>query len=371
MDHATVLRYTLETVENAKRCRVIAVGGSYSGFLALAFRLRYPKLVYAAYASSSPGRLYSQEASRFDGRYYSRVTDAADSIRSNCSNSVIKAFDDFVHRYAGRVTFEQAKNELKICNPEVFGREDGLFEELVQMVRMEFSGANMASYPPSSNSPTYMLCTMVEQSGIAGIFEAMTQGRRCVDVTQHLPSPNKHGVYSASCGDWTGCGVGRAGRSWDWQTCTQLVEHISSYGPPSDMFPPRRFSVDQWLNAYCEESFGNNVFHNFSDTTREHRLNDLWGFDEATLPDITSRVLFVNGGMDGWTAGAVTRNLSDTIISLMIPSGAHHSEMKDPSDNDTSDMIAARDQIDDILSLWLGSVDLQEAEEAEAYEVMI
>ncbi|EER04037.1 conserved hypothetical protein [Perkinsus marinus ATCC 50983] len=69
--------------------------------------------------------------------------------------------------------------------------------------------------------------------------------------------------------------------------------------------------------------------------------------------------------------GAVTRNLSDTIISLMIPSGAHHSEMKAPSDNDTSDMIAARDQIDDILSLWLGSVDLQEAEEAEAYEIMI
>ncbi|KAF4682485.1 hypothetical protein FOZ60_010461 [Perkinsus olseni] len=370
MDHATILQNTLETVEGAKRCRAVAIGGSYSGFLALAFRLRYPKLVYAAYASSSPGRFYSQEAP-YDGGYYSLLTDAADRIRPNCSASVIRAFDDLRNRYGDRVTFEQAKDELSICNPEAFGSEDDVLEELLQMVRIEFSGANMASYPPDSNSSTYKLCTTVEQSGIQGVFKAMAKGDTCLDVTRHLPSPDKNGVYSASCGDWTGCGIRQAGRSWDWQTCTQLVERISTYGPPSDMFPPRKFSVDRWLNAHCKKSFGSRAFRNFSDSTREHRLNDFWGFDEATLPKITSRVLFVNGGTDGWTAGAVTSNLSETIVAIMIPSGAHHSEMKAPSNHDTPDMVAARDQIEAILDLWLGATDAQEAEEAEAYEVMI
>ncbi|KAF4669238.1 hypothetical protein FOL47_002627 [Perkinsus chesapeaki] len=353
MDHVVVLQTALREVRGAEQCRVVAVGGSYSGFLALAFRLRYPKLVHAAYASSSPGRFYSQEA-EFDGHYYKIITDAADKIFPGCSRETSRAFEDFQHRYGGRMTFDQAREELRICNPEALGPESGLYEELVQWVRIMFSSANMASYPPTNTSATYQLCYTVVQSGIAGIFKALAKGPDCLDVTRYLPSANKQGVHSASCGDWTGCGVGQAGRSWDWQTCTELVEHISTYGPSSDMFPPRKFAVDGWLNAHCKESFGDEVFRNFSDTSREHRLNDLWGFDEASLAQTTSRVLFVNGGMDGWTAGAVTRNLSDSILSLTIPSGAHHSEMAAPSANDTEDMVAARDRIEEILGSWLG-----------------
>ena len=58
---------------------------------------------------------------------------------------------------------------------------------------------------------------------------------QCVDLQGAVPA-GANGTIS--CGDWSGCGTGTNGRSWDYETCTYLVEQIGTNGE-SDMFPPR------------------------------------------------------------------------------------------------------------------------------------
>ena len=63
----------------------------------------------------------------------------------------------------------------------------------------------------------------------------------------------------------------RTAESWDFETCTFLVEQIGTNGV-SDMFTPRNWTID-WLNAHCAARFGV--------TPQPRALADLWGFDRC------------------------------------------------------------------------------------------
>ena len=51
---------------------------------------------------------------------------------------------------------------------------------------------------------------------------------------------------------------------------------------------------------------------------------------------------FSNGGLDPWSAGGVTHNISNSLISIMIPDGAHHLDLRYSNDNDPPSVRAAR-----------------------------
>eukprot|EP00966_Prymnesium_polylepis_P222339 5144260-Prymnesium_polylepis.1 len=88
--------------------------------------------------------------------------------------------------------------------------------------------------------------------------------------------------------------AGTNGRSWDYETCTFLVEQIGTNGQ-SDMFPPRDWSLD-WLTQHCMARFG------VQPSPTE--LVEQWGFDAAGLVrQGASRILWTNGLNDGWSAG--------------------------------------------------------------------
>ena len=117
--------------------------------------------------------------------------------------------------------------------------------------------------------------------------------------------------------------------------------------PPLPARPPA--SAD-WLNAHCAARF--NV------TPRPTELVDLWGFSEARLPLITSRIIFTNGLNDGWSAAGITANLSDSLLAFNMPNGAHHSDLSHqwPSAADTPDVAAVHELTAAILAGWLESV---------------
>ena len=129
-------------------------------------------------------------------------------------------------------------------------------------------------------------------------------------------------------------GTGQDGSSWDFETCTYLVEAIGMNNV-TDMFLPRVWSLE-WLTAHCQLRFGV--------TPQPRALPELWGFDEESLPNITSRIVFTNGLQDGWSAGGIQRNLSDTLLAYNAPYGAHHSDLNHlwPSDLDSPDIIEVR-----------------------------
>ena len=59
-------------------CPVIAVGGSYPGFLAAMMRFVHPDKVDAAYAASAPMQFYAQKVEQW--AYYDHITKVADKI---------------------------------------------------------------------------------------------------------------------------------------------------------------------------------------------------------------------------------------------------------------------------------------------------
>lgn len=51
---------------------------------------------------------------------------------------------------------------------------------------------------------------------------------------------------------------------------------------------------------------------------------------------------YSNGGLDPWSAGGVTSNITDSLVSIMIPDGAHHLDLRYTNDLDPPSVRAAR-----------------------------
>jgi lysosomal Pro-X carboxypeptidase len=84
----------------------------------------------------------------------------------------------------------------------------------------------------------------------------------------------------------------------------------------------------------------------------------MWGFDEDVLPSITSHIIFTSGLNDGWSAGGIVRNLSNTILAFNMPNGAHHSDLSHlwPSSSDTQDVYTTRNIVADLIAQWLEEI---------------
>lgn len=114
------------------------------------------------------------------------------------------------------------------------------------------------------------------------------------------------------------------------------------------MFPPRDWS-QTWLDHHCYSRFGV--------TPQPLELVQRWKFDQLVETNVT-RILFTNGLKDGWSVGAVKQNLSESLIALNFPNGAHHSDLsgRGPTEHDTDDIQQGFRDIIAILGSWLNDV---------------
>merc|ERR1712244_129199 len=95
----------------------------------------------------------------------------------------------------------------------------------------------------------------------------------------------------------------------------------------------------------------------------ESEYGDASYFDASEFAKSASRIIFSNGLQDGWHAGGVTESMSESLIAIVIPHGAHYSDMRRSSPLDTLDVIRARRRESEILTKWIKEV--QNAERAE------
>ena len=370
-----------ERLEESVYCPVITIGGSYPGWLSAMMRFRYPAVVDIAYSASAPMTFYTQEVDQF--AYYQLITESAEKSVKDCSNSVREAIKA-VHELA---SVDKVVERLDICTPlPEYLRNNNpdttnlFFEELDMVIMYTFANLNMANNPPDGSSLQTVCQAMVEYVAAGEPIEAikyllhgyaattsltrpaflpklnqlilfenyntnMEQGG-CFDLETQMPAGKNPTI---SGGDWSGCGNGRNGQSWDFQTCTFLVEKIGTNGV-TDMFHPRNWTID-WLNRHCASRF--------DVTPQPKALVDLWGFDDLVKSG-ASYILFTNGLNDGWSVGGIQTNLSSTLLTINIPDGAHHSELSHypPNDNDTEDVRVARESALTILKTWLEEVNI-------------
>jgi len=385
-------------------CPVITVGGSYPGFLSAFARMLFPDAVDMAYAASAPMGFYAQETDQY--AYYNHITQVAGDTVEGCSEGVAKDLSLLNAVIVASETIGHLKQnayDMGICKGSIpdyifdeSAAEDddvatdpqkwSFVQELMMVIGYTFANDNMASYPPGEGTRLYRACQTflsIHGSSTDKVREFLTERLRltessssdsssssssssssnssssnsssdsrfprsketCWNMTHQLPTgPNA----TISGGDWSGDGTGPNGESWDFQTCTLLVEAIGF--SHESMFPRRDWTL-QWLNEHCERRFG--VVPRPYELVRRFRF----GENDLASSNVT-RILFTNGLKDGWSVSGIKTNLSDSLIALNFENGAHHSDLSHlgPIPEDTPDIANGYKFITRLLGEWIDEV---------------
>jgi Serine carboxypeptidase S28 len=341
-------------------CPVITVGGSYPGWLSAMARIMFPDIVDMAYAASAPMGFYAQHVDRF--AYYDHITNVAETTVPGCASATQAALQEVELKILVSNKDDLEASLLGICPgtvPDYILQDEDphttMVEELMMVVGYTFANDNMADYPPSTTTRLYKACQTFASSELSStdkvkqfLVERLSRHNEpnntdCWEMTRQMPS-GPHATISS--GDWSGVGTEDNGESWDFQTCTLLVEAIGF--SKDSMFVPREWSLE-WLTRHCQSRFGV--------TPRPHEIVNQWHFDELVASNVT-RILFTNGLKDGWSVSGIQTNLSNTLIALNFPNGAHHSDLSHlgPTENDTEDIAEGYKTITRILGQWLDEV---------------
>eukprot|EP00536_Pseudo-nitzschia_multiseries_P004687 jgi/Psemu1/188547/e_gw1.79.113.1 len=374
-------------------CPVITVGGSYPGFLSAFARILFPHVVDMAYAASAPMKFYAQET---DGSaYYDHITRVAEATLPGCAEGVKRSLLRIrrkIRNTKSRSELEAVAASVGICEGSIPGYilsdddndesfQTKMIHELTMVVGYTFANDNMANYPPGEDTRLFKACEIFVSKDLSptekvrtflterlhlgseprGRFPPTTindndnDGRylygsptpmaapRCWNMTEQLPTgPNA----TITGGDWSGDGTGPDGESWDFQTCTLLVEAIgfSKYS----MFPARDWTLE-WLRDHCLARFGVEP--------RPHELVNRFGFNDLVSNNVT-KILFTNGLKDGWSVSGIQTNLSDSLIALNFENGAHHSDLNGvgPSPRDSDDIREGYKFVTQLFGEWLGEL---------------
>lgn len=334
-------------------CPLVTVGGSYPGFLAAVARLLYPEYVDIAYASSAPLKLYSKEASPWG--YYEIITQAAERSSPGCSAAVKQTLTEVGDTIRSTPDFSHlAYDRLNVCPgsiPAYIDNSDLFAQELTQIVETSFADANMiGNYPPSDKTWFHKLCLVFQNETATDSMDKMTNfwknleiqdnSTDCFKVDYQMSEGDRATISSS---DWSGLGPGRDGRMWDFQCCTSLTPEMGFSN--ASMFPYREWTYE-WVSKHCIDRFGV--------VGDRYELVKKWHFDDLVGQGAT-RIIFTNGGNDMWMAGSYTKNLSDSIIAINIPSGGHHSEVY-ALPNDTPDVREAQQEIIALIGGWLHDI---------------
>lgn len=346
-DYLALLRYIQRTEHGSfafgKRVRVIAFGGSYGGMLAAWMRLKHPSVIAAAVASSAPILAFPSDKTGFYGDGGAAYWNVVTRVFKPCANSVHSALLQLNHT--------RALQDLGVCS----NGKSPTQQDLLMWVGYALETLAMGDYHFASDyitgselpaRPAKLACDRLLQaqyrgaSPLAAVREAVgvfyntsAHPQTCYEV------PHR---YNASFYDGL----------WDQYWCRWLIPqetYFAMRGPPNDMFLPLPVDWDG-IARHCKAD------------TKVSKMDftavDRWfgATSEREWETKASKIIFVNGGHDPWSAGGYHSDRNPTLPTIFIETGAHHVDLMFAKANDPEDLVLARKQILDILRRWF-SVD--------------
>ena len=153
---------------------------------------------------------------------------------------------------------------------------------------------------------------------------------------------------------------------WGYQWCTEMVQPFTRgterdmyFCPNGTFYPARNCSSWDVRSQGCERSWGV--------TPRPEWASVALGGKRITG---TSNIVFSNGLLDPWHGGGVLTNLSDSLLAILLPSGAHHIDLmfSDPEDKHYPDIGWARDFERAQIARWVAEHALRRETRREAKE---
>ena len=320
----------------ASEARWVTFGGSYSGELAAWARIKYPHLFFAAVASSAP----VTASVDYDG--YDKVV--ADALFNSdvggsraCQDAVAQAFGELQTRFddaAKRAGLEKTFNTCgEIAHDgDAYLLHDFVSDDFMGLVQYNDDGAAVSIRTRCAD----MLNAKLGADPFARLV-AITQQRAAALKLTCINDPDPSGVVDSISFIEHLAGyanASNAARAFPYQMCVDGVGHDQTCKPEKGcIFSP--IANRTFFQQQCDAAFGV--------TQRQTDVAVL--FNSVSYGDATpgsSRILFVNGGIDPFQAGSVLANtsalLARDIFALLVPGASHCQDMGASAPSDSPSM---------------------------------
>uniref|UniRef100_A0A6Q2WZW4 Lysosomal Pro-X carboxypeptidase n=1 Tax=Esox lucius TaxID=8010 RepID=A0A6Q2WZW4_ESOLU len=335
-DFAVLIKELKRTVPGSQLSPVIAIGGSYGGMLSAWMRMKYPNVVVGALAASAPIWQFPDMAPC--GDFYKIVTQDFAEGGLNCDVNIRKSWKAVDNVAATDSGLRWLSSEFSLCSPlkktDVAGFKAWLQETWVNLAMVDYPyEANFLQ--PLPRWPVQVVCkylgfdpySVSDYQMLSAISEAV---RVYYNYTGSAPCLNTSSTATGSLGY-----IG-----WYYQACTEMVMPMCTDGV-QDMFEPQEWNF-QAFSDECHALFGVRPRADWAGIF-------YGGLDIASH----SNIVFSNGGLDPWSGGGVTRNISDSMVAIVIPDGAHHLDLRYNNEYDPHSVLSARAQEVEYFKLWI------------------
>lgn len=333
-DFAELITYIKGTEPTAANSPVIAFGGSYGGMLAAWFRVKYPHVCTGAIAASAPVAQFTSPCDAFGRIVTSDFTAAAPN--GSCSVSIRKSWSalDRMGAKANNTGLDWLNKNWKICKPFT-GKEN--ITKLKGYLSDLWTNLAMMDYPyptqflaPLPANPVNAACKQLlgnnqtDEELLTNIFSAVSIYFNYTETAKCFNLENEDDIGADM---------------WYYQACSEMVMPFC-YDGINDMFEVQKWDLDQFSKD-CVKEWGV--------TPRAEMADLMYGGRNLAA---ASNIVFSNGLLDPWSSGSVLKS-SGSVVSVIIPEGAHHLDLRGANPADPISVISARKTEKKFIREWI------------------
>lgn len=308
-DLSNFINFSRSKYCTGENCTVLVVGGSYPGTLSSWFRLDYPHMANASWASSAPIRIKNNFS-----EYDLHCAEQLETIHPKCRPNLQSLFELYTKYYLTNIS--RLRTTI-----EKFGWQDVTSESFLYIV------ADIIAHCVQYKQHQYLLhhlCDTIEYDKY--------------DETVAALMNNITDIIGASYKSFDPLNAEGDGLMWTWMTCNQVGWFQTASGKLRS--PLVNLS---YFNDTCMTLFNISI-----DETE--RLNIRYGGDHPRA----TNVYYVNGAVDPWSR--VSIHETDQLISqysIVIDGEAHCADLHDPNVNDSEYLTNARALVIEKMKKWM------------------
>jgi len=427
-DYAELVTYLKNTVKGAKQSPVIAFGGSYGGMLAAWFRIKFPHICDGALAASAPVAQFAPTpCDAFNRIITSDFTSAGQSVNASCSDTIRKSWKALDNLAASAEGLKSIGEIFKLCQPVT---KQEKVKDLKDYLNDVWGNLAMMDYPyetsflkPLPGKPVTVACERlrdalkpppkpkttlkpsVDENNKNGspatstdapdtetqstatsssstvattptvahstTTEATTTEASTRSASTAKPDPleddknvlkqvaaaaevyynykNQSQCLNITDGDDIGASM------WEYQACTEMVFPMCSDGI-NDMFEASVWNLTKYKED-CQREW--------KVTPRENNADIMYGQKKLAA---ASNIVFSNGLLDPWSSGGILRDVNKSVVSLLIPLGAHHFDLRGNTANDPREIRDARNLEAQRIQQWIKEARQRQKKEKKVFQ---
>lgn len=307
----------------AENVRIAVVGGSYPGSLSSWFRLKYPHLAHASWASSAP-TLIKNDFIEYDEHVSAQVKAVSDQCHTslwkalNRTHDVIASHDQTkILALKNEFGFYEDQNEISVLYVLVdvisaMVQYDTSYHTLARMCG-NFTGDETKDWEAFKDGITSTLKVMGEEK--IGDIDLLMATDTSV-TSRHSDS-----------------------RAWSYMTCTEVGWFQTASGKLRS----------PWINLSYFETVCNKLF-GLTSLPNEKLMNERYG---GINPGQT-KAFFVNGGVDPWSTMSV--KIADESLlrrAHTIEGASHCADLGSMSDKDSAALKEGKLMVIDQMVAWM------------------